>query len=236
MSNQIVVLEAVYDNSDIMTDYFAKDTPYTSWYVSEYPGKAVTEAKMRATLQRFPGWLQQYEWQWQRGENYSMSDHPRGQLRADGQTGILVYAGSSNSGREIGFLLSTTSESIFLMNNRKEAPIPATLDEFKALIVRKEEERLANREGALRKVGTNIVDAAANAGFVRPSQAQPADNTPGELRAIFDGMSESEKVGVAFGMFPARLQDLTHNDVVGLMKLREEVGPRMTFDDEQRKR
>ena len=99
------------------------------------------------------------------------------------------------------------------------------------LIVRKEEERLANREGALRKIGSNIVDAAANAGFARPSRAQPSDKTPGELRAIFDGMSESEKVGVAFAMFPARLQGLTHNDVVGLMKLREEVGPRMTFDD-----
>jgi len=231
LSNQIVVLEAVYDNSDIMTDYWARDTPYTTWYVCEYPGNAVTEAKMRAALQRLPGWLRRYDWKWQKGENYSMSDHSRGQLRADGQTGILVYAGSSNSGREISLLLSTTSESIFLMNNRKEVPIPATLDEFKALIVRKEEERLANREGALRKVGSNIVDAAASAGFARPGRARPADKTPGELRAIFDGMNESEKVGVAFGMFPARLQDLTHNDVVGLMRLREEVGPKMTFDD-----
>jgi hypothetical protein len=66
---------------------------------------------------------------------------------------------------------------------------------------------------------------------VRPGQARPADKTPDELRAIFDGMSESEKAGVAFAMFPARLQNLTHNDVVGLMKLREEVGPKMTFDD-----
>jgi hypothetical protein len=117
------------------------------------------------------------------------------------------------------------------MNNRKDALVPATLDEFKTLIVRKEEERLANREGALRKTGSSILDATANAGSARPSPAQLADKTPGELRAIFDGMSKSEKVGVAFGMFPARLQDLTHNDVVGLMKLREEVGPRMTFDD-----
>ncbi len=228
MSNQIVVLEAIYDNSDITTDYFAKDTPHTSWYVCEYPSKAVTEPKMRAALQRLPEWLQQYDWKWQRGENYSMSDHPRGQLRADGQTGILVYAGSSNSGREISFLLSTTGEGIFLMNNRKEVLVPATLDEFKTHIVRREEERLVNREGALSKIGSNILDATVNAGFVRPSRAQPADKTPEELRAIFDGMSKSEKVGVAFAMFPARLQGLTHNDVVGLMKLREEVGPRMT--------
>ena len=231
MSDLIVVVEAVYDNSDIMTDYFAKDTPYTSWYVCEYPGKAVTEAKMRAALRRLPGWLRRYDWKWQKGENYSMSDHPRGQLRADGQTGILVYAGSSNSGREISFLLSTSSESTFLMNNRKDALVPATLDEFKTLIVGKEEERLTNREGALRKSGSNIVDATANAGSARPTPAEPADKTLGELRAIFDGMSKSEKVGVAFGMFPARLQGLTHNDVVGLMKLREEVGPRMPFDD-----
>ena len=161
-----------------------------------------------------------------------MSDHPYGQLRADGQTDILVYSGSGNSAREISFLLSTTSESIFLMNNRKEVPVPATLDEFKVLIVRKEEERLANRERAIRKIGSNIVDAAVSAGFVRTSQTHPADKTAEELRVIFDGMSESEKVGVAFAMFPARLQNLTHNDIVGLMKLREDVGPRMTFDEE----
>ncbi len=231
MSDLIVVLEAVYDNSDIMTDYFARDTPYTSWYVCEYQGKAVTEAKMRAALRRLPEWLRRYDWKWQTGENYSMSDHPRGQLRADGQTGILVYAGSSNSGRELSFLLSTANESIFLMNNRKDALVPATLDEFKTLIVRKEEERLANREGAQRKTGSSTVDATASTGSARPSPAQPADKTRGEIRAIFDGMSKSEKVGVAFGMFPARLQGLTHSDVVGLMKLREEAGPRMTFDD-----
>ena len=87
MSNRIVVLEAVYVESDILTDYFAKDTPYISWYVCEYPGNAVTEAKMRATMQRLPEWLRRYDWKWQIGENYSMSDHPSGQLRADGQTG-----------------------------------------------------------------------------------------------------------------------------------------------------
>ena len=76
------------------------------------------------------------------------------------------------------------------------------------------------------------MDAAVNGGFVRPNQAQPTDKKPEELRAIFDGLSKSEKVGIAFALFPARLQSLTHNDVVGLMKLREEVGPRMTFDDE----
>jgi len=233
MSNHsvVVILEAVYDNSDLMTDYFAKDTPYLSWYVCEYAGKAITESKMRAALQRLPEWLQRYDWRWQRGENYSMSDHPYGQLRADGQTRILVYSGSGNSAREISYLLSTTSESIFLMNNRKEVPVPATLDEFKVLIVRKEEERLANRERPVRKIGSNIVDAAVSAGFVRTSQTHPVDKTAEELRAIFDRMSESEKVGVAFAMFPARLQNLTHNDIVGLMKLREEIGPRMTFDE-----
>jgi hypothetical protein len=56
------------------------------------------------------------------------------------------------------------------------------------------------------------------------------DETESELRAIFESLNESEKFGIAFGMFPATLPDLTHNDVVALMKLREKLGPRTTFD------
>jgi len=56
------------------------------------------------------------------------------------------------------------------------------------------------------------------------------DKTESELRAIFESLNESEKFGIAFGMFPARLPELTHNDVVALMKLRQKIGPRTTFD------
>jgi hypothetical protein len=36
---------------------------------------------------------------------------------------------------------------------------------------------------------------------------------------MFASLDESERVGVKFGLFPARLQGLTHEDVVDLMRL-----------------
>jgi deoxyhypusine synthase len=59
---------------------------------------------------------------------------------------------------------------------------------------------------------------------------EKTDKTESELREIFESLNEGEKFGIAFAMFPARLPDLTHNDVVALMKLREKMGPRTTFD------
>lgn len=38
-------------------------------------------------------------------------------------------------------------------------------------------------------------------------------------REMFASLDESERVGVKFGLFPARLQGLTHEDVVDLMRL-----------------
>ena len=56
------------------------------------------------------------------------------------------------------------------------------------------------------------------------------DKTEPELKTIFESLNESEKFGIAFGLFPAKLQGLTHNDVVALMKFREKMGSRTTFD------
>jgi len=36
---------------------------------------------------------------------------------------------------------------------------------------------------------------------------------------MFASLNESERVGVKFGLFPARFQSLTHEDVVDLMRL-----------------
>lgn len=41
------------------------------------------------------------------------------------------------------------------------------------------------------------------------------------IRAIYDQLSESEKFGLAFGLFPVRLEGLTKDDCVALMRLRE---------------
>jgi len=36
---------------------------------------------------------------------------------------------------------------------------------------------------------------------------------------MFASLNESERVGVKFGLFPVRLEGLTHEDVVDLMRL-----------------
>jgi hypothetical protein len=59
------------------------------------------------------------------------------------------------------------------------------------------------------------------------------DHSEAELREIFDSLNKSEKFGIAFGMFPSWLDEkhhLTHNDIVELMRIRVEKGPRMVFD------
>jgi len=47
--------------------------------------------------------------------------------------------------------------------------------------------------------------------------------TKKELRKIYDELNESEKFGIQFGLFPARLMGLTKEETVALMELRGEV-------------
>jgi len=207
------VLVAVYDNSDIMTDYFQRDAPIGEWFVHPLAGKIVNEVKLRRILLSLPEWLQHYTWSYQKGEKYSMSDHPYGQLRVATDLRFPCSAGGTSP---VLLILGVTWQDNFKMNYSLTDPIPESFDVMRLFIegkIREREERAQKYKEAQER-----------------AKVVPADKTPVELRAIFDGLNESEKVGVAFGMFPVRLQALTRNDIVGLMKLREEVGPRMTFD------
>jgi len=42
-----------------------------------------------------------------------------------------------------------------------------------------------------------------------------------KIKAIYDGLNESEKFGVQFGMFPVRLQNLSIEETVQLMEYRK---------------
>jgi len=211
----IITLEAVYDASDIRTDYFDSDHGIEEWYVCDLTGKFVTLAKLLRALGRLPDWLVNLKWTPRTGEKYSMSDHPYMQLRCDSGTGLHYIDGGDT--KAVRFIITACTRSIFEMNDRVDNPIPPTFEAMKAFI----DSKVRDRQEQAQK----YKEARERAKIV------PADKSSVELRAIFDGLNDSEKVGVAFGMFPARLQALTRNDVVGLMKLREEVGPRMTFDD-----
>lgn len=137
---KVIVLEAVYNNSDIQTDYFDRDARLKEWYVCDLEGKAVTEAKLRRALRQLPEWLQNLRWDFEKGEKYSMSDHYYGQLRMDENTGIPVkrlYGGESN----VRFLLRVTYLSTFEMNQRKDEPLPQSLEELRRYVENRQRER-----------------------------------------------------------------------------------------------
>jgi len=140
----IIVLEVVYDGSDIMTDYWNPDAPIERWYVCEVQGKAVTEAKMRRALMKLPEWLQKLNWKYRKGEKYSMSDHPYGQLRVDEGTGMRFPCGGTmrEGSSPVSYILDTTWEDIFKMNDKLENPIPPTPEAMKAFV----EEVIRERE------------------------------------------------------------------------------------------
>lgn len=46
--------------------------------------------------------------------------------------------------------------------------------------------------------------------------------TKEELREIYEGLNDSEKFGIEFALFPAKLQGLSREEVLILMQIREE--------------
>ena len=149
MTERIVTLEAVYDNSDVMTDYFDGDSGIEEWYVMPID-KPITEQKLRMATRQpgFPQWLRDLPWTFRKGEKYSMSDHPYGQLRFDqGFDGVFIKGTSAGSGHmsKVRLIVSSSSLSIFKMNSKAETKIPPTFDEFKAFIEGVNQEREQRR-------------------------------------------------------------------------------------------
>jgi len=138
----IITLEAVYDNSDIRTDYFDSDHGIEEWYICDLPGKVVTKRKLIEALCKVPDWLKVLGyWGFRKGEKYSMSDHPYGQLRCDDDTG-LAFPDDSGSSRKVRFIITACTREIFEMNDRVDVPIPPTFEAMKAFV----EERVRERE------------------------------------------------------------------------------------------
>lgn len=132
------VLEAVYDNSDIMTDYFHRDAPIGEWFVHPLAGKVVNEAKLRRVLGALPEWLQRYSWTYQKGEKYSMSDHPYGQLRVATDLRFPCSAGGTSP---VLLILGVTWQDNFKMNYSLTDPIPESFEAMKAFVDREIKER-----------------------------------------------------------------------------------------------
>ncbi len=157
---RVIVLRAVYDDSDLMTDYYHPDHSLEEWYVCDLKGKRVTESKLKKGLVKLPGWLQAFKWCYRRGEDYSMSDHPYGQLRADEGTSF-AYGNSWGDTRLVRFILTATSLGIYEMNSSKDKPIPKSREEFQKLLdyesIERQESRVRQVK-ALQKIQPKIIE------------------------------------------------------------------------------
>jgi len=144
----IVVLEAVFDDSDIQTDYCHRDRPLETYFVCDLEGKMITEAKLRKALEKLPAWLQGLKWVYEKPEKYSMSDHYYGQLRADEGLGLTIR-GEHTYGhydQSVRFLLSTSTIGIFNMNHTIGKPIPKSIEEMRQFVEQKQKEWKEQRE------------------------------------------------------------------------------------------
>ncbi len=147
-----VVLEAVYDNSDLMSDYFDRDHTLAKWGIGGEVSKPITEQKLRAFVSKLPAWLQAYDWTFRKGEKYSMSDDPYAQLRVEvADEGIEwrhCYQGRGDSGRSLLGLIIQPDYS-----EPNGELIPSTLEGFKQLVEEKnlEYERKAAEHAAYLK-------------------------------------------------------------------------------------
>jgi len=160
-----IVLEAVYNDSEPQVDYFHRDAHLKEWFVTRLEGKRVTEAKLRRALKLLPKWLQEYSWEWEKGEKYSMSDHYYGQLRMDRNTGIYVkktYGGKAH----VRFLLRVTSLSKKDLENPE--PLPQSLEEIRRFVEERERrqelkaiemrEKIAEAQAKVIKEAVAIID------------------------------------------------------------------------------
>lgn len=145
---RIIYLEAVFDDSDIMTDYFNRDRPMFEWYICDLEGKRVTEGKLRRALKHLPEWLRAYEWKFRKGEVYSMSDHCYGQLRVDQGVGLTVRGEHTygHTDSPLRFIITVTSVSCFEMNHSLEDQIPETKQVLSEMLEAKQEEWTLRRK------------------------------------------------------------------------------------------
>ena len=89
---KVIVLEAVYDNSDSQSDYFDRNSRLKEWALEPLTGKVVTEKKLRDAVMKLPGGFPKLKWTFEKGEQYSMSDHPYGTLESEPIHALRVKA------------------------------------------------------------------------------------------------------------------------------------------------
>ena len=132
-----VVLRAVYNDSDIMTDYFHPDAWFECWFIADMPGKRVSEKKLRTGAAALPSWIRDLGFEYER-------DYGRYRLRSGfiPDAAMDVYGGGQ---RGVQFLVEISYSSSLNRANGYYKPIPETHGAFMELVEARALKREADR-------------------------------------------------------------------------------------------
>jgi len=136
---QVFQLELNYDDSDSQSDYFNGAASFGKAYFLGVMAKSrITEKQLRDQLPRLPRWIRFLGWSY-------TNDYPyhQGTLVSDP---LDVTVDTYNGGNSrLWFTISTTSKSIFNMNNKESfTDYPKSIDDIRSMVEARNEK---DREG-----------------------------------------------------------------------------------------
>ena len=136
MYKRAIVLKAVFDDSDPMTDYWHPDKTIFEWEIFPIDVKErITKNKLLKALRLLPEWLREkFLWTYVKPEKYAWSPNYYGQLRTVTITGLYVPSKYtySKSDKPIEFVITV---SVF--EEDEKTPIPKSYEEMKELLNKK---------------------------------------------------------------------------------------------------
>ena len=147
--SEIIVLKAVYDNSDFYTDYYCPSQCLNEWFICEMEGKRRTEGKLWKALKLLPEWLKRLTWEYYKGEKFVGARFFYPTLSAKEDLGLKVKNDWGYTVR-VRLHITFSSRYWFEANHGINAKIPQSLEEFKQFIEdwirRREEKRRQTKE------------------------------------------------------------------------------------------
>jgi hypothetical protein len=162
MYKRAIVLKAVFDDSDHMTDYWYPDRTIFEWII--YPieiNERITRNKLEKAFRTLPEWLtEKFLWTYEKPEKYAWSPRYYGQLRTVTNTGLYVPAKYTSSNRDKPIVFVITASAF--EEDKETPPIPKSYEEMKELLNKKfaewEEEKIREKENR-EKLHSEIIRA-----------------------------------------------------------------------------
>lgn len=134
------VLRVLYNNSDMMTDYYEPRRTLKEWILWPMPGKIVTENKLRRLLKDLPPWLRALKWEYIKAARGSMCYPVYGSLDSGG-LGLTVPTYNYGTSGVWMTLTVTTGRDPELSTD-----IPANLEAIRKIVDERNRKEREDRE------------------------------------------------------------------------------------------